>query len=59
VDGGDDAWETFASQHDAERVLHARFPDKKFDNSAIGASARAASEGKKRKVVCDWVFEYV
>jgi len=59
VGGGDDTWETFESQMDAERVLHARFPDKKFDSAAIGRSARAASEGKKRKVVHGWVFEYV
>jgi len=40
-------------------VLHARFPDKKFDNAHIGSGARAASEGKKRKVRYGWVFEYV
>jgi len=58
VNGGDDAWETFASQSDAGRVLHARFPDKKFSHAAIGTSARAASEGKKA-VRYGWVFEYV
>tara|TARA_B110000046_G_scaffold4629_1_gene5004 strand:- start:1653 stop:2075 length:423 start_codon:yes stop_codon:yes gene_type:complete len=59
VKGGDDTWETVESQIDAQRVLHARFPDKKFDNANIGMSARAASEGKKRKVRYGWVFEYV
>ena len=55
ADGGD--WEEFESQIDAERVLHARFPEKKFANANIGASARAASE--RKKVVYGWVFEYV
>jgi len=58
VNGGDDTWETFESQIAAERVLHARFPDKKFLNSAIGSGARVASEGKKA-VRYGWVFEYV
>jgi len=58
VNGGDDTWETFESQKDAERVLHARFPGKKFDQSAVGASAHAASEGKKA-VAYGWVFEFV
>jgi len=56
ADGGD--WEEFESSHAAERVLHARFPEKTFDNANIGASARAASEGKKA-VRYGWVFEYV
>ena len=59
ANGSDGKWETFESQIDAQRVLHARFPDKKFDSSAIGGSARAASEGKKRSVRYGWVFEYV
>ena len=42
----------------AERVLHARFPEKKFYQAGIGVSARAASEGKKA-VRYGWVFEYV
>ncbi|MDA9603583.1 HNH endonuclease [bacterium] len=58
ADGGDDAWEEFEATKDAERVLHARFPDKKFLNGAIGFSAHAASEGKKA-VRYGWVFEYV
>ena len=58
VNGGDDTWILFESQHDAERELHALFPEKKFDNSNIGRSAHAASEGKKRKVVCGWGFEF-
>jgi len=56
AEGGD--WEEFKSQMDAERVLHARFPEKTFDNGAIGVSAHAASEGKKA-VRYGWVFEYV
>jgi len=56
ADGGD--WEEFKSQIDAERVLHARFPEKKFANSNISFSALAASEGKKA-VRYGWVFEYV
>ena len=56
ADGGD--WEEFESAKAAERVLHARFPDKKFYDAAIGVSARFASEGKKA-VRYGWVFEYV
>ncbi|MDA9603559.1 HNH endonuclease [bacterium] len=58
VDGGDDTWEEFESQNAAERELHARFPGRKFDCSHIGESARAASEGKKRKAY-GWEFEFV
>jgi len=58
ANGGDDTWETFESQIAAERVLHARFPEKKFANAHIGVSARAVSEGKKA-VRYGWVFEYV
>ena len=58
VKGGDDTWETFESACDAGRVLHARFPEKKFDSSAIGSGAHAVSEGKKA-VRYGWVFEYV
>tara|TARA_B110000046_G_scaffold183238_2_gene218923 strand:- start:1371 stop:1628 length:258 start_codon:yes stop_codon:yes gene_type:complete len=57
ADGG--GWEEFESAHAAERVLHARFPEKTFDNSAIGKSAHAASEGKKLRKPYGWVFEYV
>ena len=56
ADGGD--WEEFQSQKTAERVLHARFPEKKFANANIGKSALAASEGKKA-VRYGWIFEYV
>ena len=56
-DGGD--WEEFKSQNDAQRVLHARFPEKTFNHGAICASAHAASEGKKRRVMYGWVFEFV
>jgi len=59
ANGGDDTWETFESQRVAERVLHARFPEKKFDSSNIGKSARAASEGKKLQKPYGWVFEFV
>jgi len=58
ADGGDDTWETFESQIDAQRVLHARFPEKKFQSANIGRSASFASEGKKWKAY-GWVFEYV
>ena len=58
ANGGDDTWETFESQKDAGRVLHARFPDKKFDQGSLSRSARAASEGKK-VVRYGWVFEFV
>ena len=58
ANGGDDTWETFESQRDAERVLHARFPEKTFAQANIGRSARLASEGKKWKAY-GWVFEYV
>ena len=57
ADGGD--WEEFESQSDAQRVLHARFPEKTFNNSDIGRSARFASEGKKLQKAYGWVFEYV
>ena len=56
--GGDDMWETFGAQHEAARVLNARFPDKKIHASNVGQSALAASEGRKA-VRCGWVFEYV
>ena len=59
VKGGDDTWETFKSQRVAERVLHARFPDKKFAQASIGRSARFASEGKKLQKAYGWVFEFV
>ena len=55
---GDDSWETFESSHHAQRVLHARFPDKKFHDGNIGAAASAAAEGKKWKPY-GWVFEYL
>ena len=55
--GGD--WEEFESQIDAQRVLHARFPEKTFNSAHIGRSARAASEGKNPNKPCGWVFEYV
>jgi len=58
ANGGDDTWETFESQIAAERVLHARFPDKKFNHAHIGVSAHAVSEGKKA-VRYGWVFEFV
>jgi len=56
ADGGD--WEEFKSQMDAMRVLHARFPERKFHDSCIGKSAHVASEGKKA-VRYGWIFEYV
>ena len=59
VEGGEDTWEMFMSQHDAARVLNARFPDREFKSSHIQESARAALDGKKRKTASGWVFEYV
>ena len=48
-------------QHDAERVPHARFPDKTFHQSAICKSAHAASVGGGGGglVRYGWMFEYV
>jgi len=34
-EAGNDVWERFSSQHEASRILHARFPDKKFGQGNI------------------------
>tara|TARA_B100000575_G_scaffold115662_1_gene91976 strand:- start:2935 stop:4380 length:1446 start_codon:yes stop_codon:yes gene_type:complete len=48
---GGEAWEWFESANDAQRTLHARFPDKTFYQSAIGECA----DGTNRTAY-GWVF---
>ncbi len=53
VGEGEEAWERFESTAEAQRALHARFPDKSFRKGSISACARG-----NIPTAYGWVFQF-